>query len=141
MAVYALYNRTRRIGLILLSVFLVENLTQAFSMSISIPTLPFHEFCLVKRIPTSVLYFGYALYPGCQSDCRTDVYDYSSSTVLTQIVILGLTLVKHSFARREGWGRTPVVSLVLRDGSYVFFIVSGEPRSAPRFLDIACVIW
>lgn len=57
-------------------------------------------------------------------------YNCSYSTVLTQVVILGLTLVKHSFVRREGWGRTPVVSLVLRDGSYVFFTVSGEPHSA-----------
>lgn len=55
---------------------------------------------------------------------------FSSSTVITQVVILGLTLVKHSFARREGWGRTPVISLVLRDGSYVFLIISGEPHSA-----------
>lgn len=70
--VYALYNRTRRIGLLLLSVLIVKNLIQAFCSSTSIPALPFHDFCLIKPMPKSVLYSGYALYHWCLNDCWTE---------------------------------------------------------------------
>jgi hypothetical protein len=39
---------------------------------------------------------------------------------------MGLTLLKTVLTRRSGWGRTPIVSLLLRDSSAVFFVISGQ---------------
>ena len=43
----------------------------------------------------------------------------------TQTTLLGLTLMKHSLAKRAGWGRTPLVSLLIRDGTTAYFIICG----------------
>ncbi|KAG1774744.1 hypothetical protein EV702DRAFT_1047494 [Suillus placidus] len=46
-------------------------------------------------------------------------YMYASSiaVVTTQSTLLGLALMKHILARRAGWGRAPLVSLLIRDGT------------------------
>jgi hypothetical protein len=46
--------------------------------------------------------------------------------VATQGVITFLTVVKHSIARRAGWGRTPIVSLMIRDGAMTFAVMFGK---------------
>jgi hypothetical protein len=47
----------------------------------------------------------------------------SFSIGLSQLTVLVLTVVKHVLTRRAGWGRTPIVSLMLRDGTLVFIVM------------------
>lgn len=47
----------------------------------------------------------------------------------TQTTILFLTFAKQIFAARTGWGRTPLVSLMIRDGSFAFVAIFSERRS------------
>jgi hypothetical protein len=43
-----------------------------------------------------------------------------------QGAILFFTLRKHIKGRRSGWSRTPILSLLIRDGAVAFVIVTGE---------------
>ncbi|KIJ61235.1 hypothetical protein HYDPIDRAFT_31538 [Hydnomerulius pinastri MD-312] len=43
--------------------------------------------------------------------------------LVTQSILLGLTIFKHVTAVRSGWGRTPLVSLIIRDSSAVYVVM------------------
>lgn len=45
---------------------------------------------------------------------------------IVHCTLIGLTLFKYFFALRSGWGRTPLVSLVVRDGSTAYATVLGK---------------
>lgn len=62
----------------------------------------------------------------CVALIWTRYHSYSIIVLSTQITLMGLTLLKTVLARRSGWGRTPIVSLLLRDSSAVFFVISGQ---------------
>lgn len=132
--VYALYNRKRWIGLLLLSTFTIENIVQATSMIYVIPTLPFHPVCLVISIPRPTIFFGY-VYSTYDPLIYINLIAFIPrfATVFTQLLILGLTVGKHHLALRAGWRRTPIVSLMLRDGATVFFVVAGQLLSLRWF--------
>lgn len=57
---------------------------------------------------------------------RGDVILRRACVVTTQSVIWALTMHKRNLAVRDGWGSTPVVKLVARDGAVVFFAVCGQ---------------
>lgn len=58
----------------------------------------------------------------------------SAVVMITQTTLIGLTLIKHILAKRAGWGRTPLVSLLIRDGTITYFITCGTSFTS----DIAC---
>lgn len=43
----------------------------------------------------------------------------------TQSVIWVLAMYKRNLIVRDGWGRTPIVRLVTRDGALVFVVICG----------------
>lgn len=45
---------------------------------------------------------------------------------LSQVVVVAMTLFKLVVGRRGGWGRTPLTSLMLKQGLVTFFIVLGK---------------
>lgn len=54
--------------------------------------------------------------------------------VTLQSVILGLTFLRHFAAIRAGWARTPLVSLLCRDGATAFTtIVGAYPAQSPGY--------
>lgn len=51
---------------------------------------------------------------------------HSIISLCTQSSILFLTIAKQIFAKRTGWGRTPMVSLMIRDGTFAFVMIFGR---------------
>lgn len=47
-------------------------------------------------------------------------------STVTQSSILFLTIAKQLVAARTGWGRTPLVSLMIRDGAFAFVMIFGN---------------
>lgn len=49
------------------------------------------------------------------------------ATVSNHTVIIGLTLGKQFLGSRVSWGRTPLVQVVMRDGTLAFLFMFGKP--------------
>jgi len=47
---------------------------------------------------------------------------YSIGAIISQITILALTLVKYKVAIKGGWAKAPIMTLMVRDGTVIFFI-------------------
>ncbi|KAG6374057.1 hypothetical protein JVT61DRAFT_4697 [Boletus reticuloceps] len=98
--VFALYNRSRRIAFLVLILILTET-----GGSVRIlwqqQYTDFHGMCLLIKGSLGSKYqtiFGFIIH----------------------CTLIGLTLIKYFFALRAGWGRAPLVSLVVRDNSTVY---------------------
>jgi len=104
--VHALYNRSFRIGFILSLALLGEIIVICICGRRTLTIVNFDAVCAVAgKIPRDAIYLA-------------------AGPVFTQTVILALTALKHLFAIRQGWGRTPLVSLMVRDGALVFVVIS-----------------
>ncbi|OAX38425.1 hypothetical protein K503DRAFT_691598, partial [Rhizopogon vinicolor AM-OR11-026] len=108
--VYALFNRSRIIAIILGSQMTVEYILLVVMVGIYFPRITIIPYCLLSAPPYQIVY-------------HTQVLLFSTVVLITQATLLGLTLFKHTLAKRAGWGRTPLFSLVVRDGTAAFFIV------------------
>ncbi|KAG9309986.1 hypothetical protein JVU11DRAFT_10020 [Chiua virens] len=97
--IYALYNRSRRMAFLLLILHLIE-IGGAVRMILT-ESDGFYGICLLLR-------------PGDSSKNQAFV------SFTTQCILIVLTLVKCFLATKAGWGRTPLVSLLIRDGSAVY---------------------
>jgi hypothetical protein len=48
-----------------------------------------------------------------------------------QLFVVGLTFARHVWATRSGWGN-PLFSLLSREGSMVFFAITGQSLHHPK---------
>jgi hypothetical protein len=55
---------------------------------------------------------------------------YSVAFISFETILFLLTLAKFLAALRNGWGRTPVIYLLMRDGTWAFILIFGEPASS-----------
>lgn len=53
---------------------------------------------------------------------RSSIIFCSIGAIISQITILVLTLVKYKAAVKGGWGKVPIMMLMVRDGTVAFFI-------------------
>ncbi|TFK44836.1 hypothetical protein BDQ12DRAFT_673655 [Crucibulum laeve] len=102
--VYAFYNRNRRIGIILLLLLLCRVVLSGLSAAMTIPDQQFNSACLSNKMPGVVLY------------C------FAIGEITLQTALLVMTFGKQICATSQGWARTPLVSLLCRDGSTVYTI-------------------
>ncbi|KAI0248021.1 hypothetical protein BJV78DRAFT_1076238, partial [Lactifluus subvellereus] len=102
--VHALYDRNRHITAILFVLFLVENVVMTVTLVKVVPGVRFDAICIVRRSPSDLVIFAVAF-------------------VSFETVLFVLTLVKFLVALRNGWGRTPVVYLLVRDGTWAFILI------------------
>ncbi|KIM45410.1 hypothetical protein M413DRAFT_429877, partial [Hebeloma cylindrosporum] len=100
--VYALYQKSLRVGLVFLALILGEAIAVIIGVVKHIPGDDFSASSLLLTSPGSYTYFGIG-------------------AIITQITILVLTLVKYKTAVKEGWGKAPIMMLMVRDGTVVFF--------------------
>jgi len=101
--VFALYNRSKRVALLLSFLILTEAAGMLRMLSIR-HTTQFNGTCLLIR--------------GSK--------DHNYQSLLGFVVhctLIGLTWFKYYVALKAGWGRTPLVSLVVRDGSTMYATV------------------
>ena len=59
LSVFALYNRKRCIGVVLLSLLAGENITQVVSMVYTIPIITYNPTCHIQRIPRFAATHGF----------------------------------------------------------------------------------
>jgi hypothetical protein len=59
--VFALYSGTRRVGLILGALFLLEHAVMATSTGLSLPGIIFNSTCNAISIPPAILGIGYVI--------------------------------------------------------------------------------
>jgi hypothetical protein len=88
----------------LVVLFVLENISMIVTLVIVIPGVHFDATCTVIRSPPTLLIFAAAF-------------------VLFETVLFVLTLIKFLVALRGGWGRTPVVFLLVRDGTWAFILI------------------
>jgi len=106
MRVYALYNRSRMMGIILAAVFGGELLSIIPVYAIAIPQMTFSIICSPLPSQPTSLFFGYIV----------------AIALIVQTILLLLTLKPTLAAVRAGWGRTPIIVTLIRDGSWSFFL-------------------
>ncbi|KAJ7072593.1 hypothetical protein C8F01DRAFT_253595 [Mycena amicta] len=102
--VYALYHNHPTIRKIVLAAFATEVVVMATGLGLSLRNIEFDEICVVSHISSLLLL-------------------YAGATLLFQTFLFALTGFKFVRAVREGWGDTPLVALVMRDGSWAFILL------------------
>ncbi|KAG2123432.1 hypothetical protein DEU56DRAFT_51891 [Suillus clintonianus] len=102
--VYALFNRSRRIAIMLGSLMTLEYIILVIIVGGYFHRIPSIPYCILSKPPNQIIYHAIAV-------------------VATQSTLLCLSLIKHLLARRAGWGRAPLVSLLIRDGTATYFII------------------
>ncbi|KAI9457485.1 hypothetical protein BJY52DRAFT_1086453, partial [Lactarius psammicola] len=102
--VHALYDRSRIVTSILVLLFIVENVVMAVTLVKVVPEIGFDRICTVVHSPPRLLLFAVAF-------------------VSFETVLFILTLFKFIAALRLGWGRTPVLYLLVRDGTWAFILI------------------
>ncbi|KIJ18151.1 hypothetical protein PAXINDRAFT_110634 [Paxillus involutus ATCC 200175] len=102
--VFALFNKSYCIACLLVTFIAAEMVTIAAYGFHAIPEIGPSDACIFTEPPKAIL-------------------NYSVACIVTQSVLLGLTCFKHLTGLRPGWGRTPLVSLLVRDGSAVYVVM------------------
>ncbi|KAJ7039107.1 hypothetical protein C8F04DRAFT_317552 [Mycena alexandri] len=102
--VFALYNNNRTMRRLVVVAFALEFGGMCVGLGLSLPGIQFDDICLTTSISSELLI-------------------YAGSTLLFQTFLFALTVFKFVQAVREGWGDTPLLSLVMRDGTWAFFLL------------------
>jgi len=102
--VHALYDRSRYVTFTLIFLFLVENVVMIVTLIRVVPDARFDASCTVIHSPSGLIMFAVAF-------------------VSFETFLFVLTLFKFLIALRNGWGRTPVVYLLMRDGTWAFILI------------------
>jgi hypothetical protein len=138
--VHALYDRNRRVTATLFALFLVENVVMIVTLIKVVPEVHFDAICTVIRSPSDLIFFAYDYIPFNPFTILTLAL-YSVAFVSFETVLFVLTLFKFLVALRNGWGRTPVIYLLVRDGTWAFILIFGSYASsflALHFLAYPC---
>ncbi|KAI0032022.1 hypothetical protein K488DRAFT_19590, partial [Vararia minispora EC-137] len=102
--VQALYLRSRCVTYTLYALFAAENVGMIVALVRVVPGVEFDSACVVTRSPFGLVYFAAAF-------------------GAFETILFGLTLAKFVSALYHGWGDTPVLALLVRDGTWAFFLV------------------
>ncbi|KAI0295174.1 hypothetical protein B0F90DRAFT_1919443 [Multifurca ochricompacta] len=102
--VHALYDRNRNLTATLFFLFFVENIAMIVTLIKVVSGVRFDATCTVIHSPPTLLIFAVAF-------------------VAFETLLFILTLFKFIVALRNGWGRTPVVYLLVRDGTWAFVLI------------------
>ncbi|KAF9231365.1 hypothetical protein BU15DRAFT_26138, partial [Melanogaster broomeanus] len=102
--VYALFNRNRRIGRFLCLLISCQFAVTAFLISEIRSGISFETACILFRFPAKTTIYG-------------------SVIPITQTILLVLICFKGSRAVHAGWGRAPLVSLVIRQGLAIYIVM------------------
>ncbi|KAF8967890.1 hypothetical protein BDZ97DRAFT_1977088 [Flammula alnicola] len=114
--VYAFYNRSRWIGLLMIFLLFCRVGLSTAGAILTVPGQEFNESCLNENVPSLVMYFFMRVF------C---CFLVEMGELIIQCTVLGLTFFKHVMAVRAGWGRTPLVSLLCKDGATAFTVLVG----------------
>ncbi|KAF8637189.1 hypothetical protein AX17_002986, partial [Amanita inopinata Kibby_2008] len=104
--VYVLYNKSTRIGMLLLLVFITDFSLECIGVSMRAKSLSLGTSCVPSKIAGNV---GIMLLVGMG---------------MNQCVVVSLIVAKIMLGGSVSWGRTPLASLMMRDGFASFLLIS-----------------
>ncbi|KAN0080075.1 hypothetical protein V8E55_009641 [Tylopilus felleus] len=96
--VYALFNRSRKVGVFLTGLILLD-VGLAGTQMVKCPTVEYFETCMLP-LPL---------------DNMGEVH--TSIVMFVQTTLIGMIVFKHLAEVRQGWGRTPLLSFLVRDAT------------------------
>ncbi|KAH7909943.1 hypothetical protein BJ138DRAFT_1154078 [Hygrophoropsis aurantiaca] len=102
--VYALYNQDPRIGLFLLLLSISGTIIAVAGLCITVPEAQFGSACMMTYVSDSVTYFSMVF-------------------IMTQIILLLLTVVKCLWTLHGSGVRAPVIFVMARDGTFSFVVL------------------
>ncbi|KAF4567487.1 hypothetical protein EYR40_006492 [Pleurotus pulmonarius] len=102
--VEALYGGRRPIKWVIRCLYYVEVTCMVVGISVSAHGFVFDSRCGVTDTPSTAVIFGVV-------------------TPIFQTLLFFLTFYKFAQAVKEGWGRTPLTVLLIRDGTWAFFVI------------------
>ncbi|KAF8155809.1 hypothetical protein B0H34DRAFT_510466 [Crassisporium funariophilum] len=100
--VYALYNQQRWMGILLVSMLLMEIILAFIGLGLNLPDENFDPTTITTHLPMSFAYFGI-------------------SAVVVQSFILALIMIKYGHGHLKG---VPLVKLMMRDGTFAFLMLT-----------------
>ncbi|PCH43844.1 hypothetical protein WOLCODRAFT_90552 [Wolfiporia cocos MD-104 SS10] len=104
---YAMYSGTRHIQRILLVPFAVEVCVMATTLGVSIPRIMTTPDCIEASLPIEMAV-------------------YCITAIAYECLLLYLTVSRYFYARRNGWGNIPLMTILIRDGVWGFALVFGN---------------
>ncbi|KAF5379356.1 hypothetical protein D9757_007675 [Collybiopsis confluens] len=105
--VNAFYFDSRIVRWIVGISYVLEMAVMAVGLGLALPGSQFDSICLVEDIPQSLL-------------------AYAIVVILFQTLLFFLTARKFILSLRSGWGRVPIVVLLMRDGTWAFLVLLGK---------------
>ncbi|KZV69523.1 hypothetical protein PENSPDRAFT_478821 [Peniophora sp. CONT] len=102
--VKALYHRNNVLIWILYFLFLVEVVAMSVSLSKAVPLVGFDSACVVTHSPLELIYFAAAY-------------------IAFEALLFILTAYKLVSTLYHGWGSTPVLNVIVRDGTWAFAMI------------------
>ncbi|KAF8637190.1 hypothetical protein AX17_002987 [Amanita inopinata Kibby_2008] len=103
--VYVLYNKSTRVGVSLLLVFAIESVVKYVGVSTRVRSLGLETTCTPSKTGT-----------------KGGIY-ILLGVGMNQCVVMSLIIAKLVIGRSVGWGRTPLASLMMRDGVATFMLL------------------
>jgi len=101
---FALYHDNTLIQRVVFLFFALEVIGMVVGLALSLPGITYDKVCLVVGAPWELIIYG-------------------GASILFQTVLFGLTAWKFFTAMRAGWGSTPIITLLMRDGTWAFFLL------------------
>ncbi|KAK1231777.1 hypothetical protein PQX77_005099 [Marasmius sp. AFHP31] len=102
--IYALYYHNARIRYLVSISYILEIAMMSAGLALALPGIHYDEKCTVIFVPESLIV-------------------YAGGAVIFQTLLFGLTLYKFLAGVREGWRDIPIVKLLMRDGTWAFFLL------------------
>jgi hypothetical protein len=128
--VYVLYGRSRTMWRFLAGALLVENVVMLATLVRAVPTLQFNEYCIVTSSTTTAVLLCGSVLRLLGGWNRANAPPNSAAPIVFEALVLGLTLWK-TLRGLRGPGRAPLLTLLLRDGTWAFLAVFGTRPSRP----------
>ncbi|KAE9410400.1 hypothetical protein BT96DRAFT_374770 [Gymnopus androsaceus JB14] len=102
--VYAFYFDSRTVRWITSLAFILEISVMCVALGFALPRISYDANCVVTNVPATL-----AIYIG--------------APILFQFLLFILTAYKFITSVRSGWGHIPIIRLLMRDGTWAFFLV------------------
>jgi len=102
--VYALYHGNVVMRRIVPSFFLIEIVGMVVGLTMSLHKVTFNDLCLVTNAPRTLII-------------------YAAAAILFQAMLFTVTIYKFILAVRDGWGDVALIVLLIRDGTWAFFLL------------------
>ncbi|KAF9567980.1 hypothetical protein CPC08DRAFT_626010, partial [Agrocybe pediades] len=102
--VHALYHGHQIVRRVIAVFYVLEIVGMVVGLALSLPGITFDNICLVVGVPHALIIYG-------------------GSSIIFQFILFGFTLYKFIQAARSGWGDVPLIMLLMRDGTWAFFLL------------------